>query len=129
MPTQFSFRPVRKQGGRRVVDDECVPLSEVVNVIKDFIPGVDAENVRRQEEFRRSEEEARNEGSILLEDSYTPKEEMILRIITDVGDVVNRTGKWNGRKFNEVTRSQPDWFKRVAKLVLHDRYVYKSWSN
>jgi hypothetical protein len=129
MPTQYGFYKVnKKRGGRRVVEEnDYRPLREVIEVVKSRIPDVDDQNARREEQFKQDQQNAMNEGCFLLQNSYTPVEDVKLNLITDIGDVVYRTGEWNGRKFNEIVRDQPDWFKNLAKFVLHDGYVYKSW--
>ena len=108
-------------------ENDYRPLREVIEVVKSRIPDVDDQNARREEQFKQDQQNAMNEGCFLLQNSYTPVEDVKLNLITDIGDVVYRTGKWNGRKFNEIVRDQPDWFKNLAKFVLHDGYVYKSW--
>lgn len=105
-------------------DEERSPLSEVVNVVKNAIPGVDAYNARRREQYDARRRELEPEVQL---SPFVPVEEQVFNDITEVGDAVTRSGKWNGRLFNEITCDSPDWFKRVARYVLHDGYVYASW--
>jgi len=128
MPVSFVFKRVTKQNGKRCVRED-VPLKEIM----DYIRGTDPEGYAMMERdaARRYEiyvREAQEKGTSLINNGPDDPVNREMMRITDVGDVVYRNGKWNGKRFNDLMARCRVPTNKIGlyRDLLHDRFVYSA---